>query len=512
MSESPNTGEVPGIRPGEPHDERLLERVRPPGWENPRPADRYDLLVVGGGTAGLVSAAIGAALGARVALVEARLLGGDCLNWGCVPSKALLAVARVAATARGAQRLEVSTGEVAVDFAEAMRRMRRLRAEISVHDSADRFREMGVDVFLGRGQFVGREQLEVDGVPLAFRRAVIATGARPAEPPIEGLAEAGYRTSETVFELASLPTRLAVVGGGPIGCELAQAFARFGAEVVLLEAADRILTSDDPDAAEVVADALRADGVDLRTDWPAERIESTGEGPKRLVGGSGDPRETLEVDEILVAVGRTPNVDGLGLDAAGVAFDAASGVRVDDRLRTTNRRIYAAGDVVPGPRFTHLSDAQARIAVRNALFPWRQKADSIAVPWCTYTDPELAHVGHTPASAAEAGVEIDTFTRPSMEVDRAILEGETGGFARIHVKRGSDEIVGGTIVGPHAGETISEVTLAIERGIGLGGLSEVIHPYPTRAEALRAVADRYRRTRLTPFAKRVIGWWLKLAR
>ncbi len=501
---------VPGVLAGEPDDRRLLERVRPSDWENPPPAGRYDLVVLGGGTAGLVAAAIGAGVGAKVALVESRLLGGDCLNWGCVPSKALLAVARTAASARRADRHHVTVPEVSVDFAAAMRRMRRLRAGIAAHDSAERFRGMGVDVFLGEGRFVDGERLEVAGATLRFRRAVIATGARPSEPPIEGLAEAGYRTNETLLELESLPRRLAVIGGGAIGCELAQAFARFGAEVTVLEARDRILPRDDPDAAGVVAGALRADGVDLRTGWAVERAETGPGGARRLVGGADSG--IVEVDEIVVAVGRTPNVTGLGLAAAGVEYDQAEGVRVDDRLRTANRRIYAAGDVIPGPRFTHVSDAQARIAVRNALFPWRRKASGLVIPWCTYTDPELAQVGHTPASAAEAGIEIDTFTRSFDEVDRAVLEGETEGFARVHLRKGSDEIVGATIVGAGAGETISEVTLAIERGIGLGALSEVVHPYPTRAGALRSLADEYGRTRLTPLAKRVIGWWLALGR
>lgn len=504
--------EVHGVLASDPHDRRLVERVRPPEWVNPVPRDRYDLAVVGAGTAGLVSAAVAAGLGARVALVERRLLGGDCLNWGCVPSKALLAVGKAAAAARRAGSLGVRVGGVDVDFAAAMERMRRLRAEIAAHDAAERFRERGIDVFLGSGRFVAPGRLEIDGVPLAFRRAVLATGARPSVPPIDGLAESGYRTNETVLELEALPRRLAVVGGGPVGCELAQAFARFGARVTLLETHDRILANDDPDAAAVVADALRTDEVDLRTGWSVKRVEAGPDGVKRLVGEVDGGQQAVEADEILVAVGRSPNVTGLGLDAAGVEHDEREGVKVDEALRTTNPRIYAAGDVVPGPRFTHVSDAQARIAVRNALFPWRRKASALTIPWCTYTEPELAHVGRTAAAAAEAGVDVDTFTQPFETVDRAVLEGEHAGFARVHVRKGTDEIVGATIVAPGAGEMISEVTLAMERGIGLAALSETVHPYPTRAEALRKVADAYQRTRLTPLAKRAIGWWLSLLR
>lgn len=493
---------IPGVLPGDPHDARLLERVRPAGWENPEPAKRYDLAVVGGGTAGLVAAAIAAGLGAKVALVERRLLGGDCLNWGCVPSKALLAAAK---EARGAVD---PAGPDPAAFVRAMERMRRLRAEIAAHDSAERFAGLGVDVFLAEGRFVAPDRLEADGRAIAFRRAVIATGARPVTPPIEGLADAGFRTNETLLELEALPARVAVVGAGPVGCEIAQALARFGARVALLEAGDRILPADHPDAAAVVARALEADGVDLRTGWAVERVERAPEGARALRGGGG---ASIEVDEVVVAVGRAPNVEGLGLEAAGVEH-GAEGVRVDDRLRTTNRRIWAAGDVLPGPRFTHVSDAQARIAVRNALFPGSRKASALVIPWVTFTDPELAHVGHTAASAGEAGIEIDAWTIPFEEVDRAVLEGRTEGFARVFTRKGGDEIVGATVVGARAGDVIGEVALAIDRGAGLGDLSGVVHSYPTYAEVLGRLGDRIQRTRLTPLAKRAIGWWLSWTR
>lgn len=487
---------IPGVRPGDPDDARLLERVRPPARENPVPRERYDLVVVGGGTAGLVTAAVAAGLGAEVALVERRLLGGDCLNWGCVPSKAVLAAAKSA-------RAEGPGG-----FERAMARMRRLRATIAAHDSAERFAGLGVDVFLAEGRFTGPDRLDAGGTGLAFRRAVIATGARPAVPPVEGLREAGFRTNESVLDLEAAPARLAVVGGGPVGCEWAQAFARFGSEVRLLEAGERILPADDPDAAAVVRAALEADGVDVRAAWPVERVVRGPDGERVLAGPGG---ATVEADEVLVATGRVPNVEGLGLEAAGVEH-GPEGVVVDDGLRTTSRRIWAAGDVVPGPRFTHLSDAQARVAVRNALFPGRRKGSALVVPWCTYTDPELAQVGHTAASAAAEGIDVDTFTVRLEEVDRAVLEGRTEGFARIRVEAGSDRIVGATIVGARAGDWISEVTLALGAGIGLETLSETIHPYPTFAAALGALGDRYRRTRLTPWAKRAIGWWLRWSR
>lgn len=502
------SGRSPARGRPDAHDARRDRLVRPAGWENPAPAGRYDLVVIGAGTAGLVAAAVAAGLGGRTALVERARMGGECLNTGCVPSKALLRSARAAADARDAGRFGVRLGgEVAVDFGAVMERMRRLRAELAVHDSAERFREMGVDVFFGEGRFAGPATVAVDDVALRFRRAVIATGARPAEPPIEGLEGGGWLTSETVFSLAALPRRLAVVGGGPVGCELAQAFARFGAAVTLVERADRLLTAYDPDASTVVRDALAADGVEVLVGAEVLRAEPAG-GARRLVVAGGDGARRIEVDEVLVAAGRVADTARLDPAAAGIRLDASGGVEVDDRLRTSNRRVYAIGDAIAGPGFTHLSDAQARVAVRNALFPGRRRASALVVPWCTYTDPEVAHVGHSARSAAEAGIAIRSFTQPLATVDRAVLEGETGGFVRIHARRGSGEIVGGTVVARHAGEIVGEIVLAIGAGAGLDALGETIHPYPTRAEALRRIGDAHLRTKLTPTAWRLLrAWW-----
>ncbi len=485
---------------------------------------RYDLVVVGGGTGGLVSAAIAAGLGARVALIERDRMGGDCLNTGCVPSKALLASARAAAAVRAAPRYGVHAGEPAVDFAAVMGRMREIRAEVAVHDSAERFRELGVDVIPGEARFTGRKRIAVTpsgagggptagaggtGTELCFRRAIVATGSRPVVPEIPGLAQADPLTTDTVWDLDVLPPRLAILGGGPTGCELAQAFARFGARVLLVEAEPRILPAEDPEAAAVVAQALKDDAVAILAARTLERVEPGGAAAVlHLSGGDVAP---LEVDRILVAAGRAPNVATLDLGAAGIDFDETHGVHVDARLRTTNRRVYAVGDVVPGPRFTHLADAHARIAVRNALFPGRRRAAG-AIPRAVYTDPELARVGHTAESAARAGVETDAYTQPFAGVDRAVLDGETEGFARVHAKKGSDEIVGVTIVGTAAGEMIAEAAVAMAGGVGLAALSEVIHPYPTRSEALRKLADAYQRTRLTPFARRMIGVWHRIRR
>jgi len=499
-----------GMLPWDRHNRELVGNVHPPGWENPRPSGRYHLVVVGGGTAGLVTAAIAAALGARVALVERKLLGGDCLNVGCVPSKAMIRAARAwRAADEAADRFGGPEIAGDGDFSIAMERMRRIRSAISGHDSAARFRDLGVDVFLGSGRFTGPETLEVDGQTLRFRKAVIAAGSRAAAPPIPGLAEAGYLTNETVFSLTVLPRRLAVIGGGPIGCELAQAFARFGSRVVVYEAMDRVLAKDDPDAAAVVEQSMIASGVDLVRSATVTRVERSGD--ERVVhytqnGGT----EEFVADEVLVAVGRAPNVDGLGLDAAGVGFDPRRGVTVDERLRTSNPRIFAIGDIASRYQFTHAADAQARMVVRNALFFGRAKASSLVIPWCTYTSPELAHVGITADEARQRGPEVDTVTVPLAEVDRARLDDETEGFLRIHLRAGTDEILGATLVAGHAGDIISQVTQAMTAGIGLGTLGETIFPYPTQAEVVRRAADQWRRRKLTPFAKRAFALFFRV--
>lgn len=494
------------------HDRTLAENVHPSGWENPRPSDRYHLVVVGGGTGGLVTAAIAAALGARVALVERRLMGGDCLNVGCVPSKAVLRAARAWRAAREAEaRFGGPAAAGAGDFADAMERMRGIRAGISAHDSAARFRDLGVDVFLGDAAFTSGDRLEVAGESLRFRRAVIAAGSRPAIPSIPGLEEAGYLTNESVFALTERPSRLAVIGGGPIGCELAQAFARLGSAVTLVEAGDRILLHDDPEAAGVVADALREDGVELLCGAEVARVERSGtERVLHLSGTSGAHR--VAADAVLVAVGRAPNVEGLGLEAAGVRFDEWRGIETDARMRTTSPRIYAIGDIASRLQFTHAADAQARMVVRNALFFGRGSRDDLHVPWCTYTSPELAHVGITADAAAERGEAVDTVTVPMEEVDRARIDGDARGFLRVHLRAGSDEILGATLVCDGAGDIISQITQAMTAGIGLAKLGETIFPYPTRAEVVRKAADRWRRRKLTSLASRAFSLFFRALR
>ena len=501
------------IPPMDEHNRRLVSNVHPDDWRNPEPDGRYNLVVIGAGTAGLITAAVAAGLGARVALLERHLMGGDCLNVGCVPSKALIRASRVAAEVRRSGDYGVKlTGTVEPDFAAVMERLRRARAAISDEDSAERYtRELGVDVFLGEAKFTGGDGVEVGGATLRFKKAVIATGARAFAPPIEGLEEAGYLTNETVFSLDACPPRLVVIGAGPIGCELAQAFQRLGSQVSLLEMGPHVLGREDADAARIVEQALVRDGVELVVGARLQRVEATPTGRQLHYQVDGQLR-SLEVDQILVGAGRAPNVENLGLEAAGVEYDAKEGVRVDDRLRTTNRRIFAAGDCCMDWKFTHAADAAAKLVVRNALFFGRDKLSNLVMPWCTYTDPEIAHVGLYAEQARERGIEVDTFQVPLARVNRAFLDGQDDGFIKVHVKRGSDRPVGATIVAAHAGDLISELTLAIVGKVGLGTLARVIHPYPTQAEGIKAAANAYMRTRLTPFVKRIFETWLSWSR
>jgi pyruvate/2-oxoglutarate dehydrogenase complex dihydrolipoamide dehydrogenase (E3) component len=497
----------PQLTPDDEFNQTLVANAHPSPWQNPRPEGRYNLVAVGGGTAGIIAALGAAGLGGRAAIVERHLLGGDCLNYGCVPSKALLRCARaVRQTALGAEYGFVVDGAVRADFPAVMQRLRRLRAQISRHDSAQRFAGLGVDVFLGSAAFTGHDSLEVGGQTLRFARAVIATGGRAAAPALDGLAEVGYLTNETIFSLTELPRRLVVIGAGPVGCELAQAFRRFGSEVQLIGRGHAILPKEDPAAAGVVQAQLEREGVHLHLGWTTLRAERTGDSKSLLIERGGQ-KQKLIADEFLVAVGRRPNVEGLGLEAAGVAY-TDRGVSVDDHLRTSNRAIFAAGDVCSKQKFTHAADAMARLCIQNALFLGRKRLSRLVIPRCTYTDPELAHVGLTPAEAAAQGVEIDSYRTDLKDVDRAIVDGEDQGFAVVHTRRGTGRVVGATIVAAHAGEMIAEVTLLLTRKLALGALAGSIHCYPTQTEALKRIADAYARTRLTPRVARLLKKWL----
>ncbi len=434
-------------------------------------------------------------------------MGGDCLNYGCVPSKGIISAARRAAIMRDADGFGVTASEVKVDFPAAMERMRRLRAGISRHDSVKRFTSLGVDVFLGQASFTDRGSVAVEGAELKYHTAVIATGARAAVPPIRGLGEVPYLTNETVFSLTDLPRRLAVIGSGPIGCELAQCFARLGSEVFLIQGTRGILPREDADASAIVLERMKRDGVQVLGGGGELTISKGEGGTVRIIIDSPDRGCDITADRLLVAAGRAPNVEGLNLKAVGVQYDR-KGVKVDDRLRTANSRIFAAGDICSPHQFTHTADFQARIVIQNALFFGRKKTSALTIPWATYTSPEIAHVGLYEKEAQERGIEVTTFTQPFSEVDRAILDGETEGFVRVHLRKGTDEILGATIVAEHAGDMISELTLAMTHKLGLGKIAATIHPYPTQAEAIRKVADQYNRTRLTPRLKSLFTWLL----
>ncbi len=486
-SESSMSSKLIQLQPHDEYNQSLEADVHPPQWQNPTPSNPYHFVVIGAGTAGLVTAAGAAGLGARVALIERELMGGDCLNVGCVPSKGVIRAARVAASVRDAEPYGVHVPNgVEVDFGKAMQRMRRLRAKISPNDSAKRFSEMGIDVFFGKGSFVNDNTLSVtreDGSvsELKFKKAVIASGARASAPPIPGLDTVSYLTNENLFSLTELPKRFGIVGSGPIGSEMAQTFARLGSEVFLFERGRHLLPREDSDAATVVQKHFEHDGVNLFLEAVDMKLSPEDDGTIRVqVTQKGEAKEVV-VDQLLVAVGRAPNTEGLNLEAVNVTYDSA-GVEVNDHLQTTNPRIFAA----VGPF-------------------GKKKASDLVIPWATYTSPEVAHVGMYEKEAIQAGIEIDTYVQHFSDVDRAILEGQDDGFVKVFTKKGTDKIVGATIVAENAGDMISEITLAMTAGIGLGKIGAAIHPYPTQAEAIRKLGDQFSRTRLTPLSKKILN-------
>jgi pyruvate/2-oxoglutarate dehydrogenase complex dihydrolipoamide dehydrogenase (E3) component len=474
---------------------RWRELVFPAGYRNPQPAPRYNLVVIGAGPAGLITAIAAAGLGAKVALIERHAMGGDCLNVGCVPSKTLLASAFAG-----------------LDFRAAMERVRAVRAAIAVVDSVQRYTQAGVDVFLGDAEFGGPHEVRVGDAILRTRKTVIATGARASLPPVPGLAEVEPLTNETVFDLTEQPRRLAILGAGPVGCELAQAFARLGTEVHLIEVEARALQADEPEAAAYVQRGLEATGVRAHFGNGVTGVRPLAGGVRLSLAGGGAAGNVVEADRVLVAAGRRRNVESLALERAGVRFDAKSGIEVDARLRTSHADIFAAGDVCSRLQFTHNADAQARIVIRNTLFLGRARADRLVVPWCTYTKPELAHVGATRAELAQAGTPFDPFRVPFGELDRGRTDDADDGYAEALVSPRDGRILGATIVGRDAGEQIAPVVILMQNRMTLASLASVVLPYPTRSEYLRRLADAWNRTRLTPTVARAIRWWLARAR
>lgn len=500
------------VLPDDEYNRMLVDNVHPPTWMNPDPTGRYNIVVIGAGTAGLITAVIAAGLGARVALIERHLMGGDCLNVGCVPSKGMIRASRAWSDLQHAEEfgLHIPPG-VTYDFGTVMARMRKLRARISQNDSARRYKSLGVDVYIGHARFADTETVEIAGSAgdrtVKFAKAAICTGARASAPPIPGLSEAGYLTNETIFSLTELPSRLCVIGAGPIGCEMAQSFARFGSQVHLIEAQHGIMPNEDRDAAEIVVQQMLRDGVKLLCCGKDLNVTKTA-GGKQLSVDSHGQQYAVTVDEILVGVGRTPNMDGLGLDVVGVNYDK-TGVKVNARLQTTNPRIFAAGDICSKYKFTHAADAMAQIVIQNALFPHPfgmayASVDSLIMPWCTFTEPEIAHVGMYEADAKVKGLEVETYTFKLNEVDRAILDGEEEGFARVHIQKGSDKILGATIVAAHAGDMINEFSVLMKAGIGVKTIAGTIHPYPTQAEVNKRVVNLWRKAHFSPRTKALL--------
>jgi pyruvate/2-oxoglutarate dehydrogenase complex dihydrolipoamide dehydrogenase (E3) component len=446
-----------------------------------------DLCVIGAGSGGLAVAAGAVQMGADVVLVEKGRMGGDCLNYGCVPSKSLIAAGKAAQTIRSAGRFGVNGHEPAIDFPAVHDHVRGVIAAIAPHDSVERFEGLGVKVLRAPARFVAPSAVEVDGVRVEARRFVVATGSSPALPPVPGLDEAPHLTNETVFDLTERPEHLIVLGGGPIGCELAQAQRRLGARVTVLELFS-ILSKDDPAAVEVVRRQLVAEGIDLREQVAVERIEREGNGVAVTLK-QADAQQRLVGSHLLVAAGRRANVDDLGLEAAGIEY-SPKGIKVDARLRTTNRRIYAIGDVAGGLQFTHVAAYHAGIVIRNALFRLPAKVDTSAVPWVTYTEPELAHVGLTELAAQDRGLEVEALTWPFSDNDRAQAERATVGFVKVLLGR-RGRILGATIVGERAGELIHPWVLALGQGLKIGAMAQFIAPYPTLGEVSKRAAGSH---------------------
>lgn len=462
----------------------------------------YQLVVVGAGPAGVAAAMTAAARGVRVALIERRLIGGTCLNTGCIPSKAIIRTSRLYAEMRDAATYGAQVPDgIRVDFAAVMARVRRIRTLLSERATVEHLTASGVDVIVGDARFTGRNTLTVNKKTLHFAKALIATGARPHIPNVPGLQEAGFLTNENIFELTELPRRLLVIGGGPVGCELAQAFGRLGARTTIVQDKPLFLPGEERDAAQILSEVFVRDGLEVRLNTTAVAVRrENGETLVDLV--SDDYRSTIAVDAILIGSGRAPNVDGLNLEVAGVEYTTDDGIRVDDGLRTTARHIYAAGDVCLDHQYGHTAVASARMAVRNALFRGRERWCSLVIPWCTFTDPEIAHVGLYVRDANRQGIPVKTFTIPMHDVDRAIADSEDTGFVKIHVRERTGRILGATIVARHAGDMINEITLAMVTGVKMDTLARVIHAYDTQAEAIGTAAAAYTRTALTKSRRR----------
>ena len=480
----------------------------------------YNVVVIGGGTAGLVTAAGTAGLGGRVALVERNKMGGDCLNFGCVPSKALIASARLIDRIRHASRWGLDEQEPQFEFENVFESMRSRRAKLAPNDSVERFEALGVDVFSGEASFVSPYEIVIDSHKLRAKNFVIAAGTRAGIPPIEGIRDVPFFTNETIFdELDKKPESMIVLGGGPIGCELSQAMSRLGVKVTIIEVLDQILPKEDSDVADWMETQLETEGIRvLRSSQPIRVGICDGTVQFELVrkpfgAHESEPRQ-VAADSLVISAGRVPNLEDLNLEAAGVKF-SVRGIEVNAFMQTSQPHIYAAGDIVGPFQFTHTADAQARVVVRNILMPFqwlRQKMDYSAVPWCTYTDPEIARVGLNETEAKQQNISYDLINVRIDELDRSVLEREELGFIKVLTAKGTDKILGVTIVAAHAGDLLHEFVLAMKHRIGVSQLAATIHAYPTFAELARKVGDYYNKKRLTPFVKRVFNWLYQRSR
>lgn len=497
------------VQPPDQQDPLPLGDVQPSAWTNPVPRGRYNLVAIGSGAAGMMAALDTAALGGRSALIARQLPDADYLNHGCLPRKALFEAARALyRTTLGDQYGFRLSGPVQSDFAAVMSRLRHLRDDLSHHDSPGGLPAAGVDTYFGQARFIGSDRIEVDGRELTFRRAVIAPGSRPMAPDIPGIGQIGCLTSETLFSLADLPRRFIVIGGGPVGCELAQAFRRFGSEVHLVHRGDRLLNPEEPEASRLLQTQLEREGIYLHLGWSTEAAEIVGDAKGLLIVRGGEKKKLL-ADAVLAATGRRPEIEELGLEAAGVRH-TADGIEVDDQLRTSNRAIYAADNFASPCMSAHAAQAVARLCLQNALFFGRRRMSKLVVPRCIYSDPQIAQVGLTAHDAARRGIAIDTYRIELADLAHRTGDGE--GLVIVHTRRGSGRVVGGTIVAASAGETIGELTLLMTRGLTLSALARTIHCHATEAEALKRIAASYTRTRLTPFLAGLARRWLRWRR
>jgi pyruvate/2-oxoglutarate dehydrogenase complex dihydrolipoamide dehydrogenase (E3) component len=472
-------------------DRCFLDRVRPPGWRNPEPQPLYDLVIVGAGPAGVAAARAARAVGSTVALIERHWLGGNSLNFGSIPSKAIIRTGRAYEALVNSEAFSAPpVPEPVADLTAVMSRMRRLRTRIAEYWSAERLTADGIEIFFGQAGFTGKNSLSVDSRPLRFKKALIATGARACDGDIPGLNEAGYLTSATIFDIKTLPRRLAIIGGGPLGCEMAQAFAHMGSRVTILQNEPKFLPQEERDAAEILSRSLSRSGVDTRLNTQVVRVRSeTGE--KWIEAELNGARYSLAFDEILLSVGRTANTEKLNLEAAGIERAPDGRVQVDDYLRTTNADVYAAGDVCMAHKFTNIAEASGRMAIQNAFNKAGHRCSQMLVPWCTYCDPEIAHIGMHVWDAKRRSIAVKSYTVMMQDVDRAITDGRDDGFVKIHVREGTDEILGATIVASRASEMINEIAVIMNAKVGMRQLAGILHTYPAQSDAIRLAAVAY---------------------